>query len=147
MSLMTIRAYRHEDKEMLASLLAEIFPNDPPWNEPSAMIDQKLDHSPESLLVGVDQNDVIIACVMAGYDGHRGWINTLCVGASHRGQGLGEMMINAAIRHLNDQGAVKVNLQIRGDNLSLKRYYESLGFESEDRISMGILTETGKSFL
>ena len=97
MSLMTIRAYRHEDKEMLASLLAEIFPNDPPWNEPSAMIDQKLDHSPESLLVGVDQNDVIIACVMAGYDGHRGWINTLCVGASHRGQGLGEMMINAAI--------------------------------------------------
>ena len=147
MSPITIRAYQHDDKDQLTTLLVETFPDDPPWNEPQAMIDQKLDHSPENLLLGVDGDGHIIAAVMAGYDGHRGWINTLCVALSHRGHGLGEMMINVAINHLNAQGAVKVNLQIRGDNTSLQRYYESLGFESEDRISMGILTETGKSFL
>ena len=55
-------------------------------------------------------------------------------------------MIDAAIDLMTERGAVKVNLQIRGDNTSLKHYYERLGFETEDRISMGLLTRRGKSF-
>ena len=142
----SIRAYEHKDKDALAALLDQAFPNNSPWNEPYAMIDQKLANSPESLLVGADDDGLIVAAVMAGYDGHRGWINTLCVLESHRGQGIGEQIMNEAVALLNAQGAVKVNLQIRGNNTRLQQYYESLGFETEDRLSLSIITPKGKEF-
>ena len=145
MTSFAIRPYHHTDRDALTHLWAESFPNDPLWNEPNAMLDQKLGHSPESLLVGLNDG-VLVAAVMAGYDGHRGWINALAVKPGHRQQAFGAAMVRAAVNFLNDQGAVKVNLQVRGDNHSLQRYYESLGFVTEDRISMAIMTETGKTF-
>lgn len=143
----TIRAYEHDDKEKLVALLSTVFPNDPPWNDPRAMIDQKISHSAKNLLVGVDEDGMVIASVMAGYDGHRGWINSLCVSESHRGVGLGKMMVDTALTLLDELGAVKVNLQIRGGDSRLQQYYERLGFAKEDRISMSIMTPKGKSFL
>ena len=147
MTAITIRAYHDDDKEALAALLANAFPNNPPWNEPHAMINQKINDSPESLLVGVRGDGLIIASVMAGYDGHRGWINQLCVSEVHRGHGLGKMMIDHALTLLDEKGAVKVNLQIKGNNTRLQHYYESIGFETEERISMSVITPKGKSYL
>ena len=142
---LTIRAYEDKDQDDLIALYQLAFPHDPPWNDPSDMIACKKAIDAEGLLVGMHQGKVM-ASVMAGYDGHRGWINCLAVHPDHRGQDFGAAMINAAIDLMTDRGAVKVNLQIRGDNTSLKRYYERLGFETEDRISMGLLTRRGKSF-
>jgi len=142
---LTIRAYEDKDQDDLIALYQLAFPHDPPWNDPSDMIACKKAIDAEGLLVGLHQGKVM-ASVMAGYDGHRGWINCLAVHPDHRGQDFGAAMINAAIDLMTDRGAVKVNLQIRGDNTSLKRYYERLGFETEDRISMGLLTRRGKSF-
>lgn len=142
---LTIRAYEDKDQDNLITLYQLAFPHDPPWNDPSDMIACKKAIDAEGLLVGLHQGKVM-ASVMAGYDGHRGWINCLAVHPDHRGQDFGAAMINAAIDLMTDRGAVKVNLQIRGDNTSLKRYYERLGFETEDRISMGLLTRRGKSF-
>ncbi len=141
----TIRAYEDKDQDDLIALYQLAFPHDPPWNDPSDMIACKKAIDAEGLLVGLHQGKVM-ASVMAGYDGHRGWINCLAVHPDHRGQDFGAAMIDAAIDLMTDRGAVKVNLQIRGDNTSLKRYYERLGFETEDRISMGLLTRRGKSF-
>ena len=142
---LTIRAYEDKDQDDLIALYQLAFPHDPPWNDPSDMIACKKAIDAEGLLVGMHQGKVM-ASVMAGYDGHRGWINCLAVHPDHRGQDYGAAMIDAAIDLMTDRGAVKVNLQIRGDNTSLKRYYERLGFETEDRISMGLLTRRGKSF-
>ena len=142
---LTIRAYEDTDQDDLIALYQLAFPHDPPWNDPGDMIACKKAIDAEGLLVGVFE-DKVTASVMAGYDGHRGWINCLAVHPNHRGQDFGAAMIDAAIDQMTERGAVKVNLQIRGDNTSLKRYYESLGFETEDRISMGLLTRRGKSF-
>ena len=142
---LTIRAYEDKDQDDLIALYQLAFPHDPPWNDPSDMIACKKAIDAEGLLVGLHQGKVM-ASVMAGYDGHRGWINCLAVHPDLRGQDFGAAMIDAAIDLMTDRGAVKVNLQIRGDNTSLKRYYERLGFEPEDRISMGLLTRRGKSF-
>ncbi len=136
----TIRAYQDTDQDDLIALYQLAFPHDPPWNDPGDMIACKKAIDAEGLLVGLHHGKVM-ASVMAGYDGHRGWSNR-----DHRGQDFGAAMIDAAIDLMTDRGAVKINLQIRGDNTSLKRYYESLGFETEDRISMGLLTRRGKSF-
>ena len=142
---LTIRAYQDADQDDLIALYLLAFPHDPPWNDPSDMIACKTVIDAEGLLVGVLEGKVM-ASVMAGYDGHRGWINCLAVHPDHRGQDFGAAMIDAAIDLMTERGAVKVNLQIRGDNTSLKRYYEAQGFEAEDRISMGLLTRRGQSF-
>jgi len=138
-----IRLYDDSNEEAVCALWKRVFPDDPPWNEPKAMLAQKKAFQPEGLLVGETEGH-IVAAVMAGYDGHRGWINALAVDPAHRAKGYGKELIDAAVSRLENLGAVKVNLQIRGNNMALRRYYESLGFVVEDRISMSILTRLGE---
>src|SRR4051812_27291437 len=51
------------------------------WNAPREDIARKLRVQRELFLVGVDgdRGERIVASVMAGYEGHRGWINYLAV--------------------------------------------------------------------
>ena len=133
-----IRSATAADREGLITLWTEAFPQFPPWNDPAEMLEAKLAFQPEGMLVGILKGEVI-ASVMAGYDGHRGLINTLAVAPNQRGKGYGALMLDAACTHLEAQGAVKINLQIRGDNLKLKEYYEKIGFTTEERISMAKL--------
>ncbi|NBQ83492.1 MAG: GNAT family acetyltransferase [Alphaproteobacteria bacterium] len=142
---LTIRGYRNDDHDGLAALYGLAFPDDPPWNKPGDMIASKIAFDRDGLRVGLIGGQVV-ASVMAGYDGHRGWINALAVHPDHRGQGYGAAIMSHAVAFLTERGAVKINLQIRGDNHRLQRYYESLGFETEDRLSMGLLTSLGKDY-
>ena len=48
------------------------------WNDPHRDIDRKLARDPDLLLVG-ERDRVVVAAVMVGYDGHRGWVNYLAV--------------------------------------------------------------------
>jgi ribosomal protein S18 acetylase RimI-like enzyme len=59
-----------------------------PVNDPAKDIRRKLSVNAEWFLVGT-VDDKIIATVMAGYDGHRGWINYLAVHPAHRLKGCG----------------------------------------------------------
>ena len=132
-----IRPYADGDREALTALWATVFPDDPPWNEPDSMLAAKLAFQPQGLLVGI-ADGTLAAAVMAGYDGRRGWINALAVAPEHRGKGYGGAMVGAALDELEAMGAVKVNLQIRGDNPRLRSWYESLGFTTEDCVSMSV---------
>jgi len=55
----------------------------------------------------------------------------------HRRNGAGEALIRCAMQSLKERGCIKVNLQIRASNNKVQSFYEALGFETEDRISMG----------
>jgi ribosomal protein S18 acetylase RimI-like enzyme len=120
-----------------------------PWNDPGLDIDRKLAHD-GILLVAVavavatadpDRADqasaTIVGTVMAGYDGHRGWVNYLAVEPTHRRGGIGARLMDAAEHHLRLLGCPKINLQIRDDNLAAVAFYESLGFGRDAVLSMG----------
>lgn len=107
-----------------------------PWNDPSNDIDRKCAVDRDGFLVGVVDGDVI-ATVMAGYDGHRGWINYLGVHPDHRGAHHGQSMMAAAEQLLTARGCPKVNLQIRTSNSDALRFYESIGYTLDDVVSMG----------
>lgn len=79
----------------------------------------------------------MIGSVMAGYDGHRGWLYRVAVAASHRHRGVGAVLIQEAEKRLWALGCVKINLQMRGTNQSVTAFYQSLGYMVEERISMG----------
>lgn len=129
------RTYRATDRQSVVALW-EACGLVTPGNEPGQDIDLKVAAQPELFFVGELDGDVV-ATVMAGYDGHRGWINYLAASPEHRGQGLGQMMMQHAEAELVKLGCPKINLQIREDNADVQAFYESLGYTVEARISLG----------
>lgn len=134
---MNIRKFQEKDRESLITLWQRVFPDDPPHNEPAKAISAKL--AVDDLIFVAEQNNQIVGACMAGYDGHRGWLYAVAVSPELRRSGTGTLLVNTAIQQLKNLGCVKVNLQIRSTNTSVAAFYKSLGFATEDRLSMGIL--------
>ena len=107
-----------------------------PGSDPVIDIQRKLAHDADLFLVGLLEEN-IVASVMVGYEGHRGWINYLAVDPDQRGRGLGRLMMESAEERLADLGCPKINLQVRGQNNAVADFYRALGYEVEDRISLG----------
>ena len=132
----SIRSFEARDHAEVVSLWKDIFPDDPPWNEPTAVIQRKLTVQPELFLVGhVDGR--LVATVLAGFDGVRGWIHHLAVRQSHRRQGIARALMAAAEEGLARLGCPKVNLQIRTANSGVISFYRALGYSVEERASLG----------
>ena len=107
-----------------------------PWNDPRKDIERKLSVQPELFLVGCVA-DRIVATVMAGYEGHRGWINYLAVDPAQRRQGFGRLLVAEVEERLRGLGCAKVNLQIRRENVEAIAFYERVGFGEDEVVSMG----------
>jgi len=106
------------------------------WNDPSKDIARKRRVQKELFLVGTIDG-AIVASVMAGYDGHRGWVNYLAVNPVRRRQGLAAVLMNEVERRLRELGCAKINLQIRRDNLDAISFYERIGFTEDAVVSLG----------
>jgi ribosomal protein S18 acetylase RimI-like enzyme len=105
-------------------------------SDAEADIELKVAEQPQFFFVG-EHSGEIIATLMAGYDGHRGWINYLATSSRYQRQGVGRAMVERAEAVLQTLGCPKINLQIRGANAAVRGFYESIGYVVEDRISMG----------
>ncbi len=87
-------------------------------------------------LVG-ERGGVVVASAMAGYDGHRGWINYLAVEPELQGRGFGRLLMGEAERLLREAGCPKINVQIRNSNAAALDFYRKLGFAADEAVSMG----------
>ena len=126
-------APRHFDG--VKALWREAFPDPKAWNEPEFAIPAKLAMQPELFMIAIEGEEVI-GSVMAGYDGHRGWLYAVAVRESHRRRGIGSALIQEAERRLQALGCGKINLQIQPANVSVEEFYRRLGYGVENRISM-----------
>ncbi len=133
---MKLRAYQNDDWQALIDLWQRVFPDDPPHNDPSQVISAK--RAVDDLIFVALEEDSIVGAVMAGYDGHRGWLYAVAVDHPHRRHGIARRLVAHALDALRQLGCIKVNLQIRSDNAQVVAFYESLGFCVEERISMGL---------
>ena len=134
---MHVRPCTSHDRASVIALWERVFPDDPPHNAPAKMFDAKLAMRDDMLLVATDA-DTVIGTAMVGYDGHRGWLYTVAVAPEHRRRGTGTALVRHAVGALRAAGCVKVNLQIRATNAAVRGFYEALGFEVEERLSMGM---------
>jgi ribosomal protein S18 acetylase RimI-like enzyme len=87
-------------------------------------------------LVGAVEGKVV-ASVMVGYEGHRGWINYLAVSPDFRKKGFGRRMMEEAERLLRAEGCPKINLQVRTSNGDVIAFYRAIGFLQDDVVSLG----------
>lgn len=108
-----------------------------PWNDPVKDIWRKTTTQPEMFLIAEDDEGHVVGSALAGYDGHRGWIHYLAVAASHRGTGLGTELVRRAESMLAALGCPKVQLQVRPENTGVIEFYEKLGYEPYQAVSMG----------
>jgi len=129
-----IRAFREEDTDAVVALWAACDLTRP-WNDPRKDIARKLEVQREWFLVAVEDH-AIVGSVMAGYDGHRGWVNYLAVDPEHRRGGLGRELMAEAERLLGEAGCPKINLQVRGTNEAALGFYERLGYTQDDVVSL-----------
>ena len=134
-SSLLIRPFQEGDEEALVSLW-NMCKLTVPWNNPYKDIARKLKVQAELFLVGYLE-DKLIASVMGGYDGHRGWINYLAVHPEFQASGYGNQLMDNVETRLRKLGCPKINLQIREGNDKVFSYYQKLGFVEEKRISMG----------
>ena len=134
-SSLLIRQFKEGDKEALVSLW-NMCKLTVPWNNPYKDIARKLKVQAELFLVGYLE-DKLIASVMAGYDGHRGWINYFAVHPDFQARGYGKQLMDNVENGLRELGCPKINLQIREGNDKVFSYYQKLGFVEEKRINMG----------
>jgi ribosomal protein S18 acetylase RimI-like enzyme len=130
-----IRPYRAEDEAAVIALWRECGLTRP-WNNPHLDIARKLTVQPEWFLVGV-LNESVIATAMAGYDGHRGWIYYLAVAPAQQRQGYGQKLVSAAENCLLASGCPKVNLMVRATNAAVVAFYQKLGYNVEEIVSLG----------
>ena len=131
-----IRQFRSEDTEAVVALWRQAGLV-VPWNDPYRDIERKLTVQPELFLVVEGVAEAIIGTAMAGYDGHRGWVNYLAVDEAHRASGLGAELMAEAERLLVGRGCPKLNLQVRSSNTDVIEWYRSLGYEPDNAVSLG----------
>lgn len=134
---MQIRQFRPADTEAAVALWHEAGLTRP-WNDPLRDIERKLAEQPELFLVAEDIADhTLIATVMAGTDGHRGWLYYLAVAGSARRRGVATALIAEAERLLEGRGCPKVMLMVRRDNAAVTAMYEALGYDQDEVLVLG----------
>jgi ribosomal protein S18 acetylase RimI-like enzyme len=142
--VLRIRAFEDRDEEAVIALWHRCGLLRP-WNDPRKDIDRKRRIQRDLFLVAVDHGPVrpdgddapIVGTVMAGYDGHRGWINYLGVDPACQRRGVGRALMDEVESRLRAAGCPKINLQIRRDNGAARAFYERIGWTEDAVISLG----------
>jgi len=107
-----------------------------PWNDPHKDIQRKLKVQPELFLVG-EIDGQLVASAMAGYEGHRGWVNYLAVCPEQRQRGLARQLMAYIEEQLLAMGCPKLSLQVRDSNTAALAFYERLGYKVDASVSLG----------
>ncbi|KVV24996.1 acetyltransferase [Burkholderia ubonensis] len=136
-----IRPFDPADTDAVLAVWRDAFPqysetDAPPHRDPLRSIELKLATQPELFFVAVSGARVV-GTLMAGFDGHRGWLYSFGVAHDARRLGVGRTLIAHAEAALAARGCLKVNLQVLPGNDDACRFYAALGYRIEERISFG----------
>jgi len=134
MSSLEIRVMRDDELEPVVGLWHACGLTRP-HNDPHRDIKKARGKPGSEILVGLD-NGKVVASVMVGHDGHRGVVYYVSANPSVQGKGVGRQIMAAAEDWLKAQGIWKLNLMIRADNTAVRKFYETLGYDIEERTVM-----------
>lgn len=132
---MHIRPFQRSDEPAVVALWDECGLARP-WNDPRKDIARKLAVQPELFLVG-EMEGAVMASVMAGYEGHRGWVNYLAVAPAFRGRGFARALMQQIEALLLARGCPKVSLLVRASNRPAIDFYRHLGYVQDEAVSLG----------
>lgn len=123
-------------RNQVVDLWQNVFGYEASHNLPEVVINKKIQNK-DGLFFVAQKDQKVIGTVMAGYDGHRGWIYSIAVHPEYQKQGIGSDLLSYTQCKLEDLGCLKVNLQIMEGNEAVQKIYSSNGYSVEQRISLG----------
>lgn len=132
-----IRFDRKQHEDQVVELWKNVFGYESARNDPYLTINKKEAVSDGLFFVAESKIHGVVGTVMCGYDGHRGWIYSLVARPAFQNQGIGKGLMLHAEHTLKNLGCAKINLQIIEGNEQVQMFYQSLGYTTEKRISMG----------
>ncbi len=135
MAELQIRSYQESDQDAVV-VLWRACSLVVPWNDPVKDIQRKLRVQGDMFLVGL-LDAQLVAAVMAGYEGHRGWINYLAAHPDYQNSGFGRRLMEEVEARLRALGCPKINLQVRSSNAEVIEFYKRIGYSIDDVVSMG----------
>lgn len=137
---MLIRTVSAADRDAVIALWRTVFPEyaDPErlQRDPAASFIRKVAMG-DDLFWLAENDQSIVGTAMAGYDGHRGWLYSVGVLPSARGQGVGRALVEHAERALAALGCPKVNLQVLTAKPESQRFWRALGYREDLVTSLG----------
>ena len=137
---LAIRCFEASDTDAVVALWQEAFPEyrdvTRPQRNPHLSIANKMATQPELFFVA-ELDGRLTGTVMAGYDGHRGWMYSLAVDMAYRRHGIGTRLVAHAEAALTARGCPKVNLQVLSAKEEIRAFYEALGYRVDAVISLG----------
>lgn len=137
---MNIRPVVASDIDAIVAFWREVFPeyNDPtrPQRDPRTNIVRKLAFGDGLFWLAEDAGQVV-GTVMAGYDGHRGWLYSLGVHPSRREHGIGRLLLSHAEVALKKLGCPKVNVQVLQTNEGSQAFWQAAGYKADPVTSYG----------
>lgn len=101
------------------------------WNDPRADAALALRHAGSTILAA-RREAKLVATVMVGHDGHRGWVYYLAVAPAFRRQGVGTMLMRSAEQWCRARGVPKLQLMVRSENVEVASFYAALGYDKSD---------------
>ncbi len=132
---MEIREYQESDEKEVIELWFKCNLMIPGSN-PKRDIERKLKVDRDLFLVG-NVNGKIVASVMGGYEGHRGWINFLAVDPKYQRRGYGRLIMEAVEERIKEKGCPRINLQVRSSNKDVIEFYQAIGYTDDNVVGLG----------
>jgi ribosomal protein S18 acetylase RimI-like enzyme len=132
---MQVRPYAPRDRESVIELWRDVFGYTEARNRPERVLDALV--SAKGKLFVASDEDGVAGTLIAGYDGHRGWLYRAAVAPRARRRGVGRALVHAAEESLRARGCVKINLQTHVGNDAAAEFWKSVGYAIEPRVSMG----------
>lgn len=115
-----------EDLDAIMAIESSTFGSDA-WSSEAMRAELASQHTYYLVAVGAGVEGY--AGLFAPLGSEQGDIQTIAVGESARGNGLGRTLMNALLSEARSRGAKEVLLEVRADNPTAQRLYLALGFE------------------
>lgn len=108
-------------------------PYKPKGRDSKKAINHQINENPE-LFLGAFHNNALIGCVIATFDGRKGWINRLAVLPVYRKSGIAIQLIKAAETALKQKGATVIGALIYKDNEPSLHLFQKMGYTTAENI-------------
>jgi ribosomal protein S18 acetylase RimI-like enzyme len=105
-----------------------------PWNDPASDIALARQGTNSTVLLG-RHDGALVASVLVGHDGHRGWVYYVTVDPECRYAGFGRAIMNAAEEWLRARGIAKLQLMVRKENTKVHAFYQSIGYYNQETVT------------
>jgi len=92
------------------------------------------------LCLGAWEVDRLIGAVLVGHDSRRAYLYHMAVAETHRQQGIGRQLVQAALKELNRIGIAKTHLFVEVDNDAGLAFWHAIGAEHRTDLTVFSLT-------